>query len=270
MKKISLKRFLKERRLRRAFEPLRIRLQEELGYFLQQNCQLVPAQGKGGYDRLFYVETNGQRTAMMRVRNLQADAQSHSPSGGIRRTLTADERLDYEWAAYSALSGKKLSPQPVWRSDDAIVCSYYPFKRVAEVLKKDRQLVWNVLPPTFALVREMHTARVVHMDLNLGNMLVELDTYRLVVIDFEYAPAERLTFEQACLCDYLRLINDFIRPRRGGRELRKDIARFNHVLQDGIPEQVKQANFSQMCMHFPNIMHDKKILHLLESIFCPR
>jgi hypothetical protein len=268
MMKFSLIRFLKERRLRREFEPLRARLQEELSQALQQPCQLLPAAGKGGYDRLFYVETKGQRIAMMRVKNNQAGEASPSPAEALRRTLTADERLDYEWAAYTALSQKRLSPQPLWRSQEAIVASYHPFPRASEILKADEQTVWTLLPHLFALVRDMHAAQLVHMDLNLGNILVDPETHEMMAIDFEYAPASTLSFEQACLCDYCRLINDLLRPRRGGRAIQKDFDRFTELLRRALPQGINRENVACIQDYFPMIKRDTKVLRALESCCC--
>jgi hypothetical protein len=266
--KFSLLRFLRERRLRRDFEPLRARLQEELSQALKQPCQLIPAAGKGGYDRLFYVETKGQRMAMMRVRNNQAGEASPSSADALRRTLTAEERLDYEWAAYTALSRTHLSPQPLWRTQEAIVASYHPFPRASELLKADEQMVWTLLPHLFALVRGMHAAQLVHMDLNLGNILVAPQTYEMMAIDFEYAPVSTLSFEQACLCDYLRVINDLLRPRRGGRALQKDFNRFTEVLRRVLPQGITRENLACIQVFFPMIMRDKKVLCALESCCC--
>ena len=266
--KFSLIRFLKERRLRREFEPLRARLQEELSQALQQPCQLLPAAGKGGYDRLFYVETKGQRFAMMRVKNNQAGAAAASSAEALRRALTADERLDYEWAAYTALSPKRLSPQPLWRTQEAIVASYHPFPRASEMLKADEQMVWTLLPHLFALVRGMHALQLVHMDLNLGNILVAPYSHEMMVIDFEYAPVSTLTFEQARLCDYLRVINDLLRPRRGGRAIQKDFDRFTELLRRALPQGITRENLACMQGSFPMIMRDKKVLLALESCCC--
>lgn len=266
--KFSLIRFLRERRLRRDFEPLRARLQEELSQALQQPCQLVPAAGKGGYDRLFYVEAKGQRMAMMRVKNNQAGEASPSSAEALRRTLTAAERLDYEWAAYTALSRKHLSPQPLWRTQEAIVASYHPFPRASEMLKTDEQMVWTLLPHLFALVRDMHAAQLVHMDLNLGNILVNPETHEMMAIDFEYAPVSTLSFEQACLCDYCRLINDLLRPRRGGRALQKDFNRFTELLRRALPQGITRENLACIQGSFPVIMRDKKVLRALESCCC--
>lgn len=264
----SITRFFRERRLRRDFEPLRVRLQEELSQALQQPCQLLPAAGKGGFDRLFYVETKGQRIAMMRVKNGQAGATPTSSAEAIRRTLTPDQRLDYEWAAYTLLSQKQLSPQPLWRTQEAIVASYHPFPRASEMLKADEQMVWTLLPHLFALVRGMHAAQLVHMDLNLGNILVAPQTHEMMAIDFEYAPVSTLSFEQACLCDYCRLINDLLRPRRGGRALKKDYADFLLFLNKELPHIFTREDYSRIKKHFPHLLRNEVLSRSLESLFC--
>lgn len=264
--RFSIIRLLKERRVRRAFEPLRVKLQAELSSFLKQRCTLVPARGKGGYDRLYDVEVGGQRLAIMRVKNRETDTALSGVANDLRRALTADERLEHEWHAYTVLSARHLSPKPLWRTAEAIVSSYAPFPRASEMLRADGQKIWVLLPHLFALVREMHAAKVVHMDLNLGNILVEPATNRAMAIDFEYAPAEALTFEQACLCDYLRVVNDLLRPRRGGREIQKERGRFIGLLQRELSGIGPEATFSQFQRSFPNIMRDEQVRRALESM----
>jgi Phosphotransferase enzyme family len=252
----SMTRLWRERRLRRAFEPLRVSLQEELSSFLKRPCLLVPARGKGGYDRLYYVDVEGQRIAIMRVKNCEADRVLAGVATGLRRALTSVERLEHEWQVYTRLSVLNRSPKPMWRTPDAIVSSYYPYPRASEVLRSEGKKVWTMIPHLFALVREMHEAKVVHLDLNLGNMLVEPETNRVLAIDFEYAPSEALSFEQACLYDYCRVINDLLRPRRGGRELQKDIIRFIAQLGREMPTFHSAVFDGQMQAAFPNIMKD--------------
>lgn len=267
--KFSLIRFLKERRLRHAFEPLRARLQEELSAFLKQRCLLVPARGKGGYDRLYYVDIEGRRIAIMRVKNEQADQAVAATGNGLRRVLNATERLDHEWAAYSVLSPKGLSPQPVWRTSEAIVSTYHPFKRASEMLRAGEEQVWDLIPLLFALVRGMHAEKMVHMDLNLGNVLIDPFSCRALAIDFEYAPSKELTFEQACLCDYCRIINDLLRPRRGGRTLRKELQRFLDMLRREWPPSTRWEDVVAVRKYFPNLMKEEPVLRALEAFSSP-
>jgi hypothetical protein len=260
--KYSLLRYFKEWRLRRGFEPIREKLQAELSLFLKQPCCLVPAMGKGGYDRLYYVDVEGQRLAIMRVKNSLADSAIVNTEQDIRVALSADARLDHEWNAYTILSQKNLSPKPLWRTAEAIVSTYHPFKRASEILKADERQVWGLLPQLFSLVRSMHEEKIVHMDLNLGNILIDSGSSCAMAIDFEYVPAKTLTFEQACLCDYCRLVSDLLRPRRGGSVLRKDMARFVSLLQQELPLAIKQADTETLRRQFP-----RKFLLQAEEVF---
>jgi hypothetical protein len=265
--KYSLLRYLKERRLRRCFEPVREKLQAELSLFLKQPCCLVPAMGKGGYDRLYYVDVEGQRLAIMRVKNSLEDSAIVNTDRDIRLALRADARLDYEWNAYTILSQKELSPKPLWRTAEAIVSTYHPFKRASEILKADEHQVWDLLPRLFSLVRRIHEEKIVHMDLNLGNILIDPLSRCAMAIDFEYEPAKILTFEQACLCDYCRLVSDLLRPRRGGSVLRKEMNRFVSLLQQELPHEVQQADREALRRQFPRkfLLQAEEVLQLFDA-----
>jgi RIO-like serine/threonine protein kinase len=204
--------------------------------------------------------------AMMRVKNQQAGEPTPVVTEGLRRALTADERLAHEWSAYAALSTQNLSPKPLWRTEAAIVCSYHPFARVAACLKADGAQVWQLLPRVCALVRAMHAMQIVHMDLNLGNILVDPQSDQMMLIDFEYAPVAGLSFADACRCDYLRVINDFLRPRRGGRELQKDFTRFVTLLQHEVPATLAGGSDRPLCAHFPHIAREARSRQAMEAL----
>jgi hypothetical protein len=75
-----------------------------------------------------------------------------------------------------------------------------------------------------------------------------------------------LSFEQACLCDYLRVINDLLRPRRGGRALQKDFARFIALLQQEMPALHSAAWYARMQSCFPNIIQAREVGRTLEAL----
>lgn len=256
--RFSFTRFLRERRLRGKFEPVRIRLQQELGVFLKQPCRLTAARGKGGYDRMYDVWVEGRRIAIMRVKNSGEDQADHGAMGSLRCALDADRRLEHEWSCYAILSGRDLAPKPIWRSEDAIVSAYYPYQRVSEILKKDRRELWDLLPRIFDLLRGMHGLGIVHMDLNVGNMLFDPHAKRVMAIDFEYAPLPALSFEQACSCDCLRVVNDVLRPRRGGSEIARHRERFLGILESEAPS-FRAGATSSILSCFPNILRDAEV-----------
>jgi hypothetical protein len=77
-----------------------------------------------------------------------------------------------------------------------------------------------------------------------------------------------LSIEQAYLCDYLRVINDLLRPRRGGRALQKDFKSFTELLRRALPQGITRENLVCIQGSFPMIMRDKKVLLALESCCC--
>lgn len=227
--------------MRRHFEPVRKRLQSEFGMYLREPCFLVPAPGVRGFDRFYYVEVKGKRIALMRVKNALRDAEFSSKGHSVFWTLNATERLDYEWSCYTRLAQKNLSPRPLWRSPEVTVSAYYPYQRASEILRENPEQVWLLLPRLFSLIREMHAEKQVHMDLNLGNILVDPQTLACLVIDFEFVPAEGLSFEAACLFDYCRVLSDLLLPHYCGVVLEHSEQKFLEILRNEVPRSIVEG-----------------------------
>lgn len=257
-------RYFRERGLRKRFEPLRHALEQELGAFLGYACQLLPIRGKGGYDRLYQVVRGGECVAMMRVKNPDRLPPVNAPDSALRRALAPDERLKREWTSYTKLAPLRLSPTPLWRSPEAIVATYHAGERVSNILKRKRGEVWNLIPRLFTLVWAMHDTGVTHMDLNLGNILCEYTTGALLALDFEYAPADILSFEEACLCDYLHITNDLLRPRRGGRFIKRQPERFVDLARPYLIPLLSNIRGNGLFSRFPQVAATPEIAELFQ------
>ncbi len=225
----------------RRLAPRRRTLEADLTALWGAPCTLIPASTKGGYDQIYYAVGGGVRRAVVRVNNPYKT--QHDPIGprdpGV--PLGSAARLAREWDAYSRLFPRGLSPQPLWRTEDAITCAWLDGQRASDVLASQHARVWTVGAAVLQATRRMHDAGVVHLDLNLGNFLLCGPDAVPAVIDFEFGPVDWVTPDQQMAFDYLRVIDDLLRPRRGGRVLLTDPGRLVSILRDTVPVPVRAA-----------------------------
>jgi hypothetical protein len=230
-------------------------------------CRFVPADAKGGYDQIFYAMQGRGRIAVVRVNSPHKS--ENDPIGefdpGI--PLGPAERLEREWEAYTKLFPAGLSPRPIWRADDCIVCSWLPWKRASEVLVKRRDLVWDIITRSFEAVRRMHDAGVIHLDLNTGNLLIEENGPGIAIIDFEFGPADRVTREQQMAFDYLRLIDDFVKPRRGGKIMLDDVTQLARLLDARVPSEIRGASMGFGFAKLHRLAAQEELCAALRTVF---
>lgn len=219
----------------------RIELEAEFSRFHGSPVRFVPADAKGGYDQIFYALDGRERLAVVRVNSPHKSEKD--PIGPLDPgiPLGPADRLEREWEAYTKLFPAGLSPRPMWRADDCIVCSWIPWKRASEVLVKRRDLTWSVIGRSFAAIRRMHDAGVIHLDLNTGNLLIEENGAGIAIIDFEFGPVDWVTRGQQMAFDYLRLIDDFVKPRRGGRVMLADTGKLAGLLDGHVSPEARGA-----------------------------
>lgn len=216
-------------------------LEQELSLFFRQEVTLHPAAVKGGYDEIFQANCNNQCLAVVRVNSPHKQKKEPSEPTLPVCPLSGQARLDREWEAYQRLAPLCLAPEPLWRSHDAIACRWQPWPRVSNLLKKTPSTLWPLLERIIPAIGQMHAQGVTHLDLNTGNLLANNQAEGLMFIDFEYGPRPGLERDQQQAYDYLRLIDDCARPRRGGRAMVADLPRLVRLLQENIPPEVRRA-----------------------------
>lgn len=216
-------------------------LEQELTAHFQANVQLTPAAAKGGYDEIFYATRAGHRFAVVRVNS--PFKRQNDPIGPRDPAVPLEfkDRLEREWDAYARLFPADLSPQPLWRAADAIACSWLDWERASVRLTQQRDQFWPLFEQALQLIRRMHELGVVHLDLNWGNLLVSAAGNKLAVIDFEFGPVPWVTREQQQAYDYLRILDDSLKPRRGGRLLLADVPRAARLLDQTVPATGREA-----------------------------
>ncbi len=231
----SVKRFFRRRAELSSNEERRRSVQEDLQRHYAFPVRVVPAQTKGGFDEIYYVNRGREHIGVARV-NSETRESNKKPilKDSVIVSLSAHERLRLEWNAYSVLYKQGLSPKPIWRNEIAIVCEWLPWERVSRRVIRDRASFWGIAEKVFHVTQQMHSCGIQHMDLNLGNLMINKEGTEIKVIDFEYGAARGMTKGQQRMYDYLRLINDFTRRRRGGKIVLSDPERFVSIVESFI------------------------------------
>ncbi len=194
-----------------------LHIQRLLSEHINQPIKLKPASGKSGQDQIYSVLNGRSTVAMVRVENKNRAKPDEPPKWNFRTQLNLHDRIEKEWDSYEKLSAKNLSPKPLWRNDIAMACSRVDSERASRRFIRAKKDFWALVETIFDAVKEMHDCGITHMDLNLGNILIHPKTNGISIIDFEFGPAEWLTADQQRACDYLCLLNEFSRKRRGGK-----------------------------------------------------
>ncbi|GAA0415182.1 hypothetical protein GCM10009133_24500 [Cocleimonas flava] len=232
-----------------------------------QKIKLSPAAAKGGYDEIYYASKNGSRFAVVRINSEHKII--NDPIGSLDPGIPLGpvDRLNREWDAYVQLAPGGLSPEPLWRSEHAIACSWLPWERLSGYLTKNRAELWKVLSNVFPLISTMHSLGVIHLDLNLGNILIDPNSEKLAVIDFEFGPVEWVNQEQQMAFDYLRLIDDCLKPRRGGKVLLEDPNKLIELLGEHVPEATRNADLHFVYSKLQRLQQQPELCVLLQTIF---
>ncbi|WP_437184938.1 lipopolysaccharide kinase InaA family protein [Planctomicrobium sp. SH668] len=258
--------------LRRKFElaqqaPRRREIEAEFSQFCGCPVKLTNADAKGGYDEIYFAQRGSERFAVVRVNSpfkSQIDPIGEFDPGV---PLDASGRLNREWDAYRVLYPLGLSPQPLWRSSDAIACSWVPWDRVAKRLIQNRQEFWPLLVQIFPAIRRMHEAGVTHLDLNLGNLLTEPNGDGIALIDFEFGPVAWVNPAQQRAFDYLRLIDDCTKPRRGGHQMLSDLDQLHAVISTTVDTEALQSEIAFTRKKLVRLEEHSELLKMLRSLF---
>ena len=264
---LSPVRWFRRRAELKNVEPRRKALEAELASVLGAACSLVPARSKGGYDQIWHAVSGGARRAVVRMNNPhKAKHEPVDPRLPLHAVAPA-ARLAREWEAYGRLFPLGLSPQPLWRTDDAIACSWVDWGRASEALIQKRSRIWPLAAALFPAVRRMLDAGVVHLDLNLGNLLFAPDGSAVAMIDFEYGPAAWVSPAQQQAFDYLRLIDDLLRTRRGGGLVLAEPDRLVALVREAVSAQAGAAQMGFSLAKLRNLAGQPDFCARLSNVF---
>ncbi len=247
--------------------PRRRQLEEDLTRFWGQSTVLVSGSIKRGYDETYHVFCGGTRVAVARVTNRHISQVRRPDPGSPVVPLEPQDRLEREWLVYQQLFPVGLSPQPLWRTSDAIVCGWLDWPRVSETVRRSSSQFWTRMDTILPSIRRMHQCGVTHLDLNPGNILTEPDSGRVAFIDFEFGPLPGISESQQQAYDYLRLIDECLRPRRGGRQLLAETARLVGLLQGCVDDEIRDVDTVPLQGKLRRLMSQSTLVRQLQAVF---
>lgn len=168
------------------------------------------------------------------------DAGDGSPDAGLpRHRLFGPEKIQWEAMAYEKLAASDLAPRMLHWDNHLMVNEWCPWERLSNHLRRDRDLVWRFLPVVLHAVNSMHLQSMVHLDLNCGNILIDPNTARVWLIDFEYQPEAASSGLTIQAFDYVRFLHGVMQRRRGGAAIQKDHNRLMKICRDRIPSETR-------------------------------
>ncbi len=260
-------RWLKRRYQINLMSPRRRELERLLTEAWEQPIRLVSASTSQSYDEIYYASDHSKRLAVVRVNRPDSPLPDLIGPDAPGAPLDSSGRLNMEWETYSKLSQVNLSPKPLWRTDDAIACSWLPWDRASRYLVRHRDRFWEVMQCVIPAIRMMHDQGVTHLDMNLGNLLLNPDGKGVAFIDFEFGPVDWVSREQLMAFDYLRLIADCTKRRRGGDYLLADPERLLPLLDQNVEAEARLADMSFSLTQLHRLTEHPELQKSLSSVF---
>ncbi len=166
--------------------------------------------GNRGQDSIYIIHCNNLPKAMLRLINPQR-REKEMDMVMPYIPLPGDERLSREWDAYQSGAEKGLTPCPLWRCEDAILCEYLPYNNLHNKLLTNPANFWQLIILASQRLGDLHDTGITHMDASLANILADKSLNNLVFVDFEFGPNEGLDIWQQQAYDYLRLLESSIK-----------------------------------------------------------
>ncbi|WP_437201223.1 lipopolysaccharide kinase InaA family protein [Planctomicrobium sp. SH664] len=247
-----LRKWLRNRRLERAIAPRRQEILTALRAEIDPRLELKFRPSRGGFDVTLQASVAGQPLGILRM-NPAIPKVKPVPGNSLKQPLSPAARIDLEWQTYQRLSALGLSPRPLWRSHDALLCSQIDWPKASIALRSLGADFWPAMQRIVAAVQEMHRAGVTHLDLNTGNIFLQPKQHGVQFIDFEYGPAGWATNRQCQAFDWLRLILCCARRRRGQAFLRSDPTRFSRLFEPAWPLLQEVCDLEFLLRNLPDI-----------------
>ncbi|MBP7704251.1 MAG: hypothetical protein KA105_03060 [Caulobacter sp.] len=162
--------------------------------------------GNLGHDSNYNVFSGGEQIGVLRLVN--PHKRRPAPSDDQPFVIAGPSmRIKHEYEVYSRGFASGLTPEPVWMAPDALFCRYLPYRPLMSWVKSGSNL-WPLLREGSAALDRLHReAGLSHMDASLGNVIASEDRSAHALVDFEYLPAEGVSFAEQRLYDHLRLVN---------------------------------------------------------------
>lgn len=118
------RRFYSEFRLRKRVQEITKELQDSLKL---EHPPVLKSAGSAGHDSIYGVfDHEGKQIGVLRVLNPWRERGFFAGDSPFLLTQP-EERIEREWNAYRQGAVCNLTPKPLWRTKDALLCAYLPY-----------------------------------------------------------------------------------------------------------------------------------------------
>jgi tRNA A-37 threonylcarbamoyl transferase component Bud32 len=205
----AIRRWYRRRLAEKQIAPRLRTLTGELTGVFGPSIRLVPV-GAAGRDSIYRILDNGAPVAVVRLINPHRQ-RAPLPPGSPFIWLADDRRLAHEWHCYTTGHAAGLTPEPLWRCADALVCRYVPWPTLFDQFTAAPRNFWTFLDRATRATTQLHRTGLTHMDASLVNILASPTGPGAMFIDFEYGPAPFVNVAAQRAYDYLRLLESSLK-----------------------------------------------------------
>ncbi len=208
-------------------------------------------QGLHGRDNIYMVMRGRERIGILRLVNPHKKRKPLPVDLPYAAPPDTAKKIEREWSAYATGALNGLTPKPLWRTSDAILCEYLPYKTLLTELDKNPEQAWNILCRASKALQTLHRAGLVHMDSCLQNMLGDQQG-KIWFIDFEYMPAAHIPAPAQRVYDHLRLVETawkFI-----PEDKRNDYAGWVDVFSGSLDQEMRGVSLAPLMPALPRSM----------------
>lgn len=194
-------------RIRKRRDEIALLLQDHFSLSLPP--QMTPVGGRG-HDSIYVVADGAETFGILRLINPYL---KRTPPAQDMPFILPDarHRIEREWYTYQVGAARGLTPRSLWRTEDALLCEYLPYRSLHSCLLEQPENVWNILSVAATAITRLHAAGITHMDISLTNMLGDKTLSKIYFIDFEYVPAAGVSLPAQKVYDHLRLLESTLK-----------------------------------------------------------
>ncbi len=201
-----IRRLVAEWRIRKRRQDVRLLIEAEL----KMSVSLVRS-GSRGSDSIYRVNDTSQKcVAVLRLINPHRK-QKTVPVEMPYRLIDGENRIERELSSYTLGAPMGLTPEPLWSTNDALLCRYNNGEPILNALLQNILSPIEVLDNGWNALRQLHKLGISHMDASVQNLLFASESRQFCLVDFEFGPAEDLCFEDQCTYDFLRYLESMLK-----------------------------------------------------------
>lgn len=258
-----LSRFIRREYAELRNRPRTIRLQAQLSASFERRLTLHRS-GSRGRDSVFLVRDDTNMVGAVRLCNPHLHRKPLAADMPFV-TLSDAVRIEREWKSYQQGGPVGLTPAPLWRDEDALLCEFVPGHRLSDVLADDPGCFWTLVQRASAALAALHKLGITHMDASLANVIAEETRSACRLIDFEYGPASQLSIGQQMAYDHLRLLESSMKFMPPGAEGGADD--WLGELARGLSEETRLADIGPLAPAIARVLASPVLHRGLSGVF---